>query len=57
MRLVAGIVLEPEVVDAHGDICSADEIKKTAYNFMARYRGIKEMATGLCIKKKIPTLK
>ncbi len=36
LRLVTGIVPEPEVVDAHGDICSADEIKKTAYRFMDR---------------------
>jgi len=39
LRLVLGIVLEPETVDLQEDIYSADEIRKTAHNFMADYHG------------------
>jgi hypothetical protein len=39
LRLVTGIVLEPETEDGQGDIYSADEIRKTAHQFMADYRG------------------
>lgn len=39
-RYVLGIVLEPEVVDAHKDIYSAEEIRKAAYKFMEEYRTI-----------------
>ena len=33
-RFVLGIVLEPEVVDAQGDIYSAEEIRAAAHRFM-----------------------
>lgn len=36
-HLVTGVVLEPETVDAHGDVISADEIEATAHNFMVSY--------------------
>jgi len=36
-RLVTGIVLQPEVVDAQGDIISKEVIEAAAYNFLARY--------------------
>lgn len=36
-RLVTGIVLQPEVVDAQGDIYSEDVIKEAAHNFLADY--------------------
>lgn len=36
-RLVTGIVLEPDEVDAHNDTIPADVIEKAAYSFLARY--------------------
>lgn len=36
-RLATGIVLQPEVVDAQGDIIGPDVIKQTAHNFLALY--------------------
>jgi hypothetical protein len=39
-RLVSGVVLEPDTVDAQGDIISAEEIEKTAHNFMLKSRTI-----------------
>ena len=36
-QTVTGIVLQPEVVDAHGDIMSADVIEDTAHNFLKNY--------------------
>jgi 2'-5' RNA ligase len=36
-RLVTGIVLQPEVVDAQGDIYSAEVIERAAHDFLARY--------------------
>ena len=39
-RFVLGIVLEPEVVDAQGDIYSADEIRQAAYRFMEEFGGL-----------------
>ncbi len=39
LKLVSGIVLEPETTDGQGDIYSSDEIRKTAHEFMANYSG------------------
>lgn len=36
-RTVTGVVLQPEVVDAQGDIMSAEVIRKAAHNFLSRY--------------------
>lgn len=36
-QTVSGIVLQPEVVDAHGDVMSADVIKESAYNFLQNF--------------------
>lgn len=36
-QTVTGIVLQPEVVDAHGDIMSADVIRKTAHEFLMNF--------------------
>lgn len=36
-RLATGIVLEPEVVDAQGDIIAATVIRQAAHNFLALY--------------------
>lgn len=36
-RIVTGIVLEPNTVDAQGDIVSPDTIKEAAYSFLKRY--------------------
>ena len=37
-RVVTGMVLKPDVVDAQEEVISADEIEKTAYGFMLDYR-------------------
>jgi DNA adenine methylase len=39
-RYVLGIVLEPEVVDAQGDIYSAEEIRAAAHRFMEDFGGL-----------------
>ena len=39
-RFVFGIVLEPEVVDAQGDIYSAEEIRQAAHRFMEEFGGL-----------------
>jgi len=39
-RYVLGIVLEPEVVDAQGDIYSAEEIRQAAHRFMEEFGGL-----------------
>ncbi len=39
-RYVLGIVLEPETVDAQGDIYSAEEIRQAAHKFMEDYGGL-----------------
>jgi DNA adenine methylase len=36
-RFVLGIVLEPEVVDAQGDIYSAEEVRQAAHRFMEQF--------------------
>jgi hypothetical protein len=36
-RTVTGVVLQPEVVDAQGDIMSADVIRKAAHRFLSKY--------------------
>lgn len=38
LRLVKGIVYEPNVIDAHGDWMTAEDIRKSAYNFMKEAR-------------------
>ncbi|MCG8419638.1 MAG: XkdF-like putative serine protease domain-containing protein, partial [Proteobacteria bacterium] len=44
-RYVLGIVLEPEVVDAQGDIYSAAEIRQAAHRFMEEFGGLGLMHT------------
>ena len=39
-RVVFGIVLEPDTVDAQGDTISADEIEKAAHRFMSDFRNL-----------------
>ena len=41
-QIVTGIVLEPETVDAQGDIISAEEIEKAAHKFLAKSRVVGE---------------
>ena len=36
-RLVTGVVLQPEVTDAQGDVISEDVIEEAAHNFVADY--------------------
>ncbi len=33
-RLITGVVLEPEIIDAQGDIISSEEIEKACFDFM-----------------------
>lgn len=47
MRYVLGIVLEPEVVDAQGDVYSADEIRRSAWEYMTNFRNVGLMHKGL----------
>lgn len=47
LRYTLGIVLEPEVVDAQGDVYSADEIRKSAWEYMANFRNVGLMHKGL----------
>ena len=37
-RTVFGVVMEPEAVDAHGEIISAEEIRNAAYGYMEFYQ-------------------
>jgi DNA adenine methylase len=37
-RYVLGIVLEPETVDAQGDVIASDEIRQAAFGWMVNYR-------------------
>jgi len=39
-RFVLGVVLEPEVVDAQGDIYSTEEIRNAAHRFMEDFQGL-----------------
>lgn len=39
-RLITGVVLEPEIVDAHGDIISELDIEETAFRFMELHQTI-----------------
>ena len=39
-RYVLGVVLEPEVVDAQGDIYSAEEVRQAAHRFMEEFGGL-----------------
>lgn len=47
LRYVLGIVLEPDVVDSQGDTYSADEIRKSAWQYMRDFRNIGLMHKGL----------
>lgn len=42
-QTVSGVVLQPEVVDAQGDIYSAEVIKQAAYKFLANYRAASKL--------------
>jgi hypothetical protein len=37
LQIITGVVLRPEVVDAHGDIMSADVIRESAHKFLAAH--------------------
>ena len=37
LQIVTGVVLQPEVVDAHGDIIGVDVIRETAHKFLTEY--------------------
>lgn len=43
-RIVTGVVLMPETVDAHGDIYDAEVIAKAAHDFLANYNVKSEVA-------------
>lgn len=36
-QIIVGIALQPDVVDAHGDIMSAEVIRKAAHQFLSSY--------------------
>lgn len=43
-RMITGVVLVPEQVDAHGDIYDAAVVSKAAYDFLAGYNAGNEVA-------------
>jgi hypothetical protein len=51
LRYALGIVLQPDVVDAQGDIYSADEIRKAAWGYMVSFRNVGLMHKGLVNQK------
>jgi DNA adenine methylase len=53
-RLITGIVLLPNVVDAHGDIIPADVIVRAAHDFLAAYN--KKTTMGLMHKNMNPPI-
>lgn len=38
-QIVTGVVLQPEEIDAHGDIYDATVIRQACHGFMAKYKG------------------
>ncbi len=46
LRYVLGIVLEPDVVDAQDDTYSAEEIRKTAWDYLVHFRNVGLMHRG-----------
>jgi len=52
-RVVCGVVLEPETVDAQGDIISDEEIEKAAHRFLLVCQKIGEMHRKLNPKLKV----
>ena len=42
-QTVTGVVLQPEVVDAQGDIMSAEVIRKAAHKFLADYNRVTKL--------------
>lgn len=42
-QTVTGVVLQPEIVDAQGDIMSADVIRKAAHKFLAAYNRVTKL--------------
>jgi hypothetical protein len=40
---LTGVVLQPEIVDAQGDIISAEVIEKAAHNFLAGYNVVSKL--------------
>lgn len=53
-RLITGLVLIPNTVDAHGDTMSAEVIEQAAHNFLASYN--KQTTMGLMHKDFNPPL-
>lgn len=39
-RIVTGVVYEPDILDAHGEFMTADEIEKSAHKFLKDFRNI-----------------
>lgn len=54
-RLVTGIVLQPDVVDAQGDIIRAEVIMDAAHNFLSKFNLVTKM--GLQHKHTTPNVK
>ena len=52
-HIVAGIVYEPNVVDAQGDKANEVEIRKAAYQFMEKVQHFKVMHKGKQVKVRI----
>ena len=50
-QLVTGVVLEPETVDAHGDVIGADVIEDAAHKFLAKFNNGTKLGTQHSIFK------
>ena len=51
-QTVTGVVLQPEVVDGHGDIMSADVIRDTAFKFLAGFNKTTKLGVQHSVFKK-----
>lgn len=54
LRLVTGVVLQPEVTDAQAEIYSHDEVRKAAHLFMSEYTG---QGNGIMHSEIVPQLR
>jgi hypothetical protein len=56
-RTVTGVVLQPEVIDAQGDIMSEEVISQAAHNFLSKYNATVKKASKLGLMHKFFNVK
>lgn len=52
-QFILGIVLQPETTDSQGDIYSAEEVRKSAHEYMVKYQAIGLMHKGEVDEKEV----